>query len=136
VPAVGQCQRFLLGNKQPRRGHDGLFGDVGIHELQKVGELAGAPRGCQETSVRGQEDERVDGHAVEGLSLTDDAEDDVGQVGGGPEQEPALEGACGDFDEGIVGTWSGLRADWFPRLPARDRCCPGLYRGGPPWTST
>jgi hypothetical protein len=44
----------------------------------------------------------MDGHAVEGLGLADDAEDDVGQLWGGPQQQATLDGAGGDLDESVV----------------------------------
>src|SRR5450759_2913506 len=44
----------------------------------------------------------MDGHAVERFGLADDAEDDVGEIGRRLEQEPALQGAGGNFDEGIL----------------------------------
>jgi hypothetical protein len=36
------------------------------------------------------------------VGLADDAEDDVGEFGRWSEQKPFLEGACRDFDEGMV----------------------------------
>ena len=45
----------------------------------------------------------MDGHAVQTLCLADHAEDDVGQLGRGSEEEPALDGAGSDLDEGICG---------------------------------
>ena len=46
-----------------------------------------------------EKDEGMDGHAIERLSLADDAEDDIGELWGGPQQEAALDSAGGDFDE-------------------------------------
>jgi hypothetical protein len=59
----------------------------------------------------------MDGHAVEGLSLADDADDYVGVFGRGLEQAPALEGAGGDFDKGMFGD-EAQRA-WHTGLLAR-----------------
>ena len=47
--------------------------------------------------------EGMDGHAVERLGLADDAENDVGELGGGFEQQPALHGAGSDFGEVVFG---------------------------------
>jgi hypothetical protein len=52
--------------------------------------------------VVAQEDEGMKGHAIEGLGLADDAEDDVGELRGGPQQEAALDGTGGDLYEGVV----------------------------------
>jgi len=51
--------------------------------------------------MRGKEHEGMDGHAVAVLGLTNDAEDEVSELGGWPEQQPALQGAGGDLDEGV-----------------------------------
>ena len=63
----------------------GFLGDVGIHELHEQCELAGARRGQQEVRMRGEEHEGMDGHAIDGLGLADDAEDEVGELGRGLE---------------------------------------------------
>ena len=51
--------------------------------------------------VRPEDDKGVDGYLVEVMGLADDAEDDVGQLGRRFEEQPTLQGASGDFDEGI-----------------------------------
>jgi len=53
--------------------------------------------------VGGEEHEGVDGHAVEGLGLADDAENEVRELRRGFEQQPALKGAGGDLDESVFG---------------------------------
>ena len=50
----------------------------------------------------GKENDGMDGHAVEVLGFTDDAEDEVSELGGGPEQQPALQGAGSDLDQGVL----------------------------------
>jgi hypothetical protein len=69
-----------------------------------------------------QEHEGMDGHAVEFLGLADDAEDDLGELWRGLEQEPALQGAGGDFDEGVFG--NETEGSWHAKLSATDgRSC-------------
>src|ERR1019366_7397839 len=45
----------------------------------------------------------MDGHAVEGLGLADDAENEVRELRRGVKQQPVLQGACGDLDESVFG---------------------------------
>jgi hypothetical protein len=51
--------------------------------------------------VVGHDDEGVNGHLVKMLGLADDPEEDVGQLWGWLEQQPALHGPGGDFDKGV-----------------------------------
>ena len=49
-------------------------------------------------------------NAVEFLGLADNAEDEVGEFGGWPEQHPPLKGSRGDLDDGVLrneSQWSG-----------------------------
>jgi hypothetical protein len=64
----------------PQVQSPGHLGHVGVHELHEPGKLAGARRGQQEMRVVRQEDESVDGHAVQGLGPADDAQDQVGEL--------------------------------------------------------
>ena len=52
------------------------------------------------------------------LGLADDAEDEVVELGRGLEQQPALQGAGGDFDEGVLG--DEAERSWHTELSARD----------------
>ena len=51
--------------------------------------------------MRGKEHEGMDGHAIEVLGFTNDAEDEVSELRGWPEQQPTLQGGDGDLDQGI-----------------------------------
>ena len=51
----------------------------------------------------GDDDEGVDGHLAGVLGLADDTENEVVELWGRPEQEPALKSAGGNLDEGVVG---------------------------------
>ena len=83
----------------------------------------------------GEEHEGVDGHAIMGLGLADDAENEVRELRRGFEQQPALQGASGDLDEGIFGD----KAKWsrHPCISASDlavllRPKSGWLRTAPP----
>jgi hypothetical protein len=84
----------------------------------------------------------MDGHAVQGLGLADDAEDEVGELGRGLEQEPALQGAGGALDEGLLGdetqgTWRTYVSAWewescmrFPSPPEDCGTSPAALAAG------
>jgi hypothetical protein len=76
-----------------------LLGDIGVHELHELCELAGAGRRQEKMSMGRDEHEGMDGHAVEALGFADDAKNDLGQLGRGFEEQPALDSAGGDLDE-------------------------------------
>ena len=63
----------------------------------------GARRGYQQVRVIGDNDEGVDGNLVGVLGLADDTQNEVVELWGGPEREPALMSAGRDLDEGVVG---------------------------------
>jgi hypothetical protein len=58
-----------------------LLGDVGVHELHELRKLAGAGRRQEKMGMGRDEDEGMDGHAVQALGFADDAENDLGQLG-------------------------------------------------------
>jgi hypothetical protein len=73
--------------------------------------------------MRGKEHKGMDGHAVEVLGFANDAEDEVCELRGWLEQQPALQGAGGDLDEGVFwneSQWSG-HADLSDKAPAKLR---------------
>ena len=85
--------------------------------------------------------EGMDGHLVEILGLADDAEDDVGQLRRGSEEQPALDGAGGDLDErtarlgkprleGSLGSGTPLPEGWnaVGRHPGLRRRCNGYFK--------
>jgi hypothetical protein len=68
-------------------------------------------------SMGRDEDEGMDGHAVQALGFADDAENDLSQLGRGFEEEPALESAGSHLDEGIRGhETEGSRHAWFSAI--------------------
>jgi hypothetical protein len=69
-------------------------------------------------------DKGVDRHLVEVLGLADDAQDDVSQLGRRFEEQPALQGASGDFDEGICG--NETERPWHAWLSAIARSSCGV----------
>jgi hypothetical protein len=77
-----------------------LLGDVGIHELHEAGELLSVGWRQQEMSMIGGNNEGMDGHSVQVLSLADDANYEIVELGGRLEQKPALDGAGRDLHEG------------------------------------
>ena len=56
--------------------------------------------------MRRKEHKGMDGHVVKVLGFTNDAEDDVCELRGWPQQQPALQGAGGNLDQGIFGNES------------------------------
>jgi hypothetical protein len=72
--------------------------------------------------VRRQKHEGMDGHAVELLSLADNAEDDVGELRGRPEQQPPLKGSRSDFDEGTLRDESQRSGHTFLSVRGRGSC--------------
>ena len=59
--------------------------------------------------MRREEGEATDFDRVEPLGTAEDTEEDVVDDRVGPQEEPALVGAAGDFDEGA---FFGDEADW------------------------
>ena len=79
----------------------GFLGNVGVHELHEPGKLLGVGGRKNIVCVCRCHHEGMDDDAVAVLGLANNPKDQIVQLGRGPEQQPSLQGAGGDLDEGI-----------------------------------
>lgn len=80
-----------------------LFGDVCPDEGHESGELPRALGGEQQVQVVREDHEGVQDHPVARLGAAEDAENELVELRGRPQEKPALHGAAGDLDERAVG---------------------------------
>lgn len=77
-----------------------LASEIRVEKADEAGELLGIAHPDQQVVVIREEDERDDRHLVSALSTAENAEGDFPQPGRRPQQEPRLNRAGGDLDEG------------------------------------
>jgi len=77
-----------------------LSGDVGMDEIHDSREVVGASYAQEKGAMVGEVGISIEGEFVLLLSFAQDSENQASATGGGSHEEPALDGADGNFSDG------------------------------------